>query len=604
MLVAICCGKSFFYCRYCHEKTENFFDFRKFGSPDISEIMRTNKKITVLIVDDEMTGLRLLFEHFKGSGFKILVAENGQRVFKIFERVIPDIILLDVMLPDIDGFEICCRLKKKPDVKDIPVIFMTGLTDPIDKLKGFEAGGADYITKPFDCEEVLARIQLHLNLSKLRQELQHERDRFRALAQATSEGIVIHDRGMIAEVNPAAESISGYPREELMGRNISELFAKEFCRTLAETNGNKPCEVRGIRKDGNVSVLEIRTGTVRYQDQSLKMLAIRDITRKKFLEHENFTLRKSLSRSERLGEMIGKSAVMKKVYENLALAAASDETVVICGETGTGKELAARTVFQMSANYTKAFVAVNCAAVLDSLFESQFFGYCKGAFTGAVRDMPGFLDQSQGGVLFLDEIAELKPEMQAKLLRVLQDRDYTPVGGVVSRVADVRIIAASNKDLRKMVHEGKMREDFFHRLNVITVEIPPLRSRKEDIPLLIEQFLTINGSTLRIIPDQAIARFQQYNWPGNVRELFNVLRRFLATGETDIGGYPTAARSELSEINPVQDHLTLSRAVEEFERRYIARVISQCQGQKKQAADILGVDRKTLYNKLNKYGKI
>jgi len=595
-----------FYCRYCHEKTENFFDFRKIGSLDISEIMRPNKKITVLIVDDERVELRLLFEQFRGSGFKVLVAENGQRVFKIFERVIPDIILLDVMLPDTDGFEICRRLKKNPDVKDIPVIFMTALTDPIDKLRGFEVGGADYITKPFDCGEVLARIQLHLNLCKLRLELQHERDRFRALAQATSEGILIHDLGIIAEANPAAESITGYSREELMGRNISELFAKEFRNTIAETNGNQPCEVRGIRKGGNVSVLEIRTGTVRYQDQSLKMLAIHDITRKKFLEQENLTLRISLSHSERFGEMTGKSAVMKKVYEHLARAAASDETVVICGETGTGKELAARTLFQMSANYTKAFVAVNCAAVLDSLFESQFFGYCKGAFTGAACDMPGFLDQSQGGVLFLDEIVELKPEMQAKLLRVLQDRDYRPVGGAVSRVADVRIIAASNKDLRKMVHEGKMREDFFHRLNVITVEIPPLRSRKEDIPLLIEHFLTINGSRVNIIPvipDEIISRFYEYDWPGNVRELFNVLRRFIATGEADIGDYPTRASSEISGITPVQDHLPLSRAVDEFERRYIARVISRCHGQKKQAADILGVDRKTLYNKLNKYEK-
>lgn len=274
---------------------------------------------------------------------------------------------------------------------------------------------------------------------------------------------------------------------------------------------------------------------------------------------------------------------------------------MICGETGTGKELAARTVFQMSANYTKEFVAVNCAAVLDSLFESQFFGYCKGAFTGAERDMPGFFDQSRGGVLFLDEIGELTPGMQAKLLRVLQDRDYTPVGGVVSRIADVRIIAASNKNLRKMVHEGKMREDFFHRLNVLAVEIPPLRDRKEDIPLLIEQFLTINEFQIHIVPDKMMSQFYEYDWPGNVRELFNVLRRFIATGQADIGGYPPIFSSETEKTETL---LSLSRAVDEFESRYIARVIRQCQGQKKQAAEILGVDRKTLYNKLNKHGKI
>ncbi len=567
-------------------------------------MIRQNGKQTVLIVDDEPLGLKLMFEQFKRSEFKILFAEKGEKVFKIFERMIPDCILLDVMLPDTDGFEICRRLKVNSGLKDIPVIFMTSLTEPTDKLRGFEAGGADYITKPFDCEEVLARIRLHLSLRKLRQELELERDRFRALAQATSEGIVIHDSGIIAEANPAAESVTGYSREELTGRNISELFAKEFRKSVAENNGNQPFEVRGIKKDGNSSVLEIRTGTVRYRDQHLGMLAIRDITRKKFLERENIALRKNLSRSERFGEMVGKSAAMKKVYEHLARAAASDETVVVCGETGTGKELAARTVFQMSANYTKSFVAVNCAAVLDSLFESQFFGYCKGAFTGAVRDMPGFFDQSQGGVLFLDEIAELMPGMQAKLLRVLQDRDYRPVGGVISRVADVRIIAASNKDLRKMVLEGKMREDFFHRLNVLTVEIPPLRDRKEDIPLLTEHFLRLNRSGIHIIPDEIMSQFYEYPWPGNVRELFNVLRRFIATGEADIGGYPTAVPSEIGGITPVRDHLPLSRAVDEFESRYIARIISRCQGQKKQAAEILGVDRKTLYNKLNKYGRI
>lgn len=281
---------------------------------------RQSEKKTVLIIDDEPTQLMLLFEQFKQSGFKVLVGERGQKVFRMLERVIPDIILLDVMLPDTDGFEICRQLKANPDIKDIPVIFMTALTEPVDKLRGFEAGGADYITKPFDCGEVLARVRLHLNLRKLRQELELERDRFRTLAQATSEGIIIHHLGIIAEANPASESITGYTHKELIGRNISDLFVKEFRKTVCESSGNQPCEVRGIKKDGTRSVLEIRTGTIRYQDQSFEMLAIRDMTCKRFLEQENLTLRKSLSHSERFGEMIGKSAAMKKVYEHLARA--------------------------------------------------------------------------------------------------------------------------------------------------------------------------------------------------------------------------------------------------------------------------------------------
>lgn len=465
----------------------------------------------------------------------------------------------------------------------------------------------DYITKPFQIEEVLARVKAHLIIRKLHRQLQQENERFRGLEDATFEGIVIHDQGKIIEVNQEAARMFGYLREELFDRHVSDLMSphvRETDLTWIETDTKTPDAAEGQRKDGTHFPVEIQAKALPWQGREVRVAVMRDISWRNVLELEDRALHVTLTDYDTFGEMVGKSQVMQPVYKNLIRAAESQENVILYGETGTGKELAARTIFQMSEHHTREFVSVNCGAIQENLFEAQFFGYRKGAFTGADRDTPGYFDQAQGGTLFLDEIGELTLSMQIKLLRVLNDNTYTPVGATTSRTADARIIAATNRELRQLIHVGKIREDFFHRIHVIALEIRPLRQRKNDIPLLIEHFLkqhTPPDAPLPVLPAKILDRFYAYSWPGNVRELFNELRRYLTTGEVELAGRSPTDSPEMNDVPFLLDGLTLTEAVEAFEQSYITRVLQQHQGQKISAAKALGVDRKTLYNKLKKY---
>jgi transcriptional regulator with PAS, ATPase and Fis domain len=287
-------------------------------------------------------------------------------------------------------------------------------------------------------------------------------------------------------------------------------------------------------------------------------------------------------------------------------AAATDQNVAIYGESGTGKELAARMIHQLNERCDQPFVPVNCGAIPENLFESQFFGHCKGAFTGADRDAAGYFEQAQRGTLFLDEIGELTPPMQAKLLRVLNDKIYTPVGASASRTADVRIIVATNKALRELLKKRQVRDDFFHRIHVLSIHLPPLRAHKEDIPLLIEHFLEQRGenSAGRVIPAHIVDQLCAYDWPGNVRELFNELTRYLTTGQLELAGVSPIETPDLASLRFLQDDLSLSEATEAFEKFYISRNLRKNFGRKGKAAAELKVDRKTLYKKLKKYGEI
>ena len=267
---------------------------------------------------------------------------------------------------------------------------------------------------------------------------------------------------------------------------------------------------------------------------------MRDITTRKLreraieqeraqLRRENIQLRSAIEDRARFGEIVGKSPVMQAVYAQIVTAAAVEANVLISGESGTGKELAARTIHQISHRKTQEFVAVNCGAIPENLFEREFFGHRKGAFTGAEKDTPGFFDRAHKGTLFLDEVGELPLAMQVKLLRVIETGEYTPVGDNRSRQVDVRLIAATNKNLETLVKQGAMRDDFFYRIYVLAITMPPLRDHREDIPLLIEHFLQQHGEgePPPTIPERIIDTLSQREWPGNVRELYNVLQRYL-----------------------------------------------------------------------------
>ncbi|RJP94642.1 MAG: PAS domain S-box protein [Desulfobacteraceae bacterium] len=349
------------------------------------------------------------------------------------------------------------------------------------------------------------------------------------------------------------------------------------------------------------------------EDGSVKEVEgfISDMTEHKMeeqqLRKENIRLKSSIKERYKFGDIVGKNRSMQAVYEHISKAAATDANVIIYGESGTGKELVAREIHRLSDNSERPFVPVNCSAIPENLFESELFGYKKGAFTGAVQDKPGFFDQADGGTLFLDEMGEIGLSAQVKLLRVLDGGGYTPVGGNEVKKARVRIVAATNRDLKKEVQAGRMREDFFYRIHIIPITLPPLRERKDDLPLLIEHFLTIYATSenMPLLDGKVLGMLYNYDWPGNVRELQNVLQRYITMKTLDFMSTSVSRPVSLEDWKTVEFRETsesLDQAMANFEKNIILGVLEQKKWQKYKAAAVLQIDRKTLFRKMKKYG--
>jgi len=323
------------------------------------------------------------------------------------------------------------------------------------------------------------------------------------------------------------------------------------------------------------------------------------------LRREHRLLRRELDRYARFEEFIARDEKTVAILEMVERVAPTDSTVLITGETGTGKELVARAIHRKSPRQNRPLVVVNCSALPETLLESEMFGYEKGAFTGAVRDKSGLIDMANTGTLFLDEIGDLPPSVQIKLLRVIETGDFRPVGSTKNLHANVRIIAATNRDLKKLMQEGKFREDLFYRLNVIHIHIPPLRERPKDIPALVEFFMEKTcarfGKCVREIDPQALQLLYRYHWPGNVRELENVIERaiILSSGvRVTVKDLPL----ELVQQEPASEDLRDGKSLEAIEREHILRILRETGGNKTRAAEILGITKKTLYAKLRRYG--
>ena len=327
------------------------------------------------------------------------------------------------------------------------------------------------------------------------------------------------------------------------------------------------------------------------------------------LEAENFNLHEQLDQKFGLENLIGQSSAMLQIFEIVQQVAPTRATVLISGETGTGKELIAHALHNLSPRKHGPFVAVHAAALSTTLLESELFGHEKGAFTGAVERRIGRFELADGGTLFLDEVSEIEPAMQVKLLRVLEERAFERVGGSKTIQADVRLVAASNKDLKKLVNERKFRDDLFYRLSVVTVDLPPVRERREDIPLLIGAFVrqcsTENGKPVREMTQEAVNVLMAYDWPGNVRELRNTIEQMvvLARGERlTVRDVPATIRSgaDLTKISVVRPGGTMT--VEEAERQLMIQALKETGGNRTRAAGRIGMSRRTLHRKLKKYG--
>ena len=335
-------------------------------------------------------------------------------------------------------------------------------------------------------------------------------------------------------------------------------------------------------------------------------LLLRRALRERDMESENRRLREQLDSRYGLEQIIGQSLAIQEVFETIRQAAPSRATVLIQGESGTGKELVARALHQLSPRVQGPFVPLHCAALSSTLLESELFGHEKGAFTGAAELRRGRFELADGGTLFLDEVGEIPPAVQVKILRVLEERRFERVGGQETIETDVRLLAATNRDLRRMVDEGAFREDLFYRLNVVTIHLPPLRERPEDIPLLAGHFLKTlaaeNGKKLEGLTPEAMSALMAYSWPGNVRELRNVIERMvvLARGETlGVRDIPAGLR-EGARGRGVSVSGALS--LEEVEKQMILRALKAHDGHRIKAAAQLGISPRTLHRKLNEYG--
>lgn len=321
------------------------------------------------------------------------------------------------------------------------------------------------------------------------------------------------------------------------------------------------------------------------------------------LERENMRLKSSMGQRFRLEQLIGKSDVMQDVYDLILKVACNDSSVIITGESGTGKELAAHAIHALSARNQGALVPVNCGAIPENLLEREFFGHSRGSFSGAVDDKPGYLALADGGTLFLDEVGEISLNFQMKLLRGLDGIGYTPIGGRFPVKSNFRLIAATNRDLKELVRQGGMREDFFYRINVIPLEMPPLRQRSGDIPLLIEHFLktsTLSDAT-PAIPYSLRVQLEAYGWPGNVRQLKNVIDRYLTLGTLQFEDIsPPVDTGPAPEKSPAAG-MELARSMDRYEKQLIQSALTNCRWKKGETAAFLGITMRTLQRKLKKY---
>jgi two-component system, NtrC family, response regulator PilR len=342
-------------------------------------------------------------------------------------------------------------------------------------------------------------------------------------------------------------------------------------------------------------------------------LVVRNAVGHKRLRDENLYLRKQLETQYRFENIIGKSARIVEVFDTIRKIADSGSTVMVTGESGTGKELVARAIHFNSPRRDKPFISVNCGAIPEGLVESELFGHVRGAFTGAIGNKVGLFSAAEGGTLFLDEIVEIPPLLQVKLLRAIQEREIRRVGDTRDIRTDVRLIAASNQELEKAVAEGTLREDLFYRLNVIPIHLPPLRERREDIPLLVAHFLEKFGRELRkdvrgVAPD-AMALLERYHWPGNIRELENALERALVLGGGDVlraDALPESLRRERPvrglEADLPDEGLDLEATLDALERRYLQRALERTSGVQTKAAEVLRMTFRQFRYKLQKHG--
>jgi PAS domain S-box-containing protein len=458
---------------------------------------------------------------------------------------------------------------------------------------------------------------------KAEEALRQSEQQLRSLFEFSPDAIVVTDRsGRIADVNAQLEKFFGYRRSELTGQPVEVLIPERFRAKHPRHRADYAAQPRvrsmgaglelyGRRKDGTEFPVDIMLGPMEGTEDALVLGVIRDLSQKKkdeealrLSQQQKLYLEEELQIGHQFDEIVGESPALKRVLKQVEDVAPTDATVLILGETGTGKELIARAIHQLSPRHDHAFVKLNCSAIPSGLLESELFGHEKGAFTGAIVQKIGRLELAHLGTFFLDEVGDLPPELQPKILRALQEKEFERVGGTRTIPVNVRLVAATNRDLAGMVAAGQFRSDLYYRLRVFPVTLPPLRERHEDIPLLVRYFLSSHskrmGKRIETIPPETMQALTNWRWPGNIRELENFMERsvILSPGPT--------LRSPLAELQATAEpNGSTNDNLESAERDHILRVLRECKGMiggEGGAAERLGLKRTTLNSMIKKLG--
>ncbi len=583
------------------------------------EILASN----ILIVDDEES-IRQTFEIFLNSaGYEYVKAVSTfDEALEAIETVSYDLIISDIVLIGPCGTDLLKKLREA-GIK-CPIVMVTGFPNLESAAESVRHGAFDYISKPVNKDTLLhftSQALKHWYLENKAEHLQRENETYRqyleTIFRSVSDAIITVDADMnIVQLNETAELWLAERSAEKV-TNLNDLpddvglACLHDARTVVESRMEVRKHLIECRSgDNSVRMISLNASPLRGNEEEFQGVVIvaRDLSSD--LPQENKKQR------NRFHGYVGSSEVMQDVYRLIENIGKVDTAVLITGESGTGKELAAEALHAESPRSDKALIKIDCVSVAENLLESELFGHLKGAFTGAERSRGGRLLQADGGTLFLDEIGDISPRTQLLLLRFLQDKTFTPVGGDTPIQVDVRVIAATNVDFHKMVEEGKFREDLYYRLKVIEVKLPPLRDRINGIPLLANHFLEVFREQLHkkiaAISDQAMACLVNYSWPGNVRELRHIMERACVLCNHSLlllEHFPDEMQHRATPVPPVQtvSHANLiipppvATPGYPQEDEQILAALKQARGNKAKAARLLGIARSTLYRQMQKY---
>ncbi|NBB72882.1 MAG: response regulator [Bacteroidetes bacterium] len=552
----------------------------------------------ILVVEDEVIVAMEIEDRLRNLGYEVLDAvTTGEAALDRADALQPDLVLMDIMLDGaLDGIETAERLH---ETMRVPVIFLTAYSDDATLERAKATTPFGYIVKPFEERELYASIEVALRTHAMQQRIEAQRDDLLHILNGLRQGTAMTDaNGRLTFLSDTARRLMD-AGDEAIGRPWPDVFPVPdavfdalHAAIDAAPAEREPIPARINHSNDTHYHLEIEV-LDDPREPARRIFVLYDVT-------EVHALRRRLGDDDSFRGMVGTSAAMQQVFQQIEHVARVDTTALIQGETGTGKELAAQAIHDASARADGPFVTVNCAALNQELAGSQLFGHKKGAFTGAVSDEEGYFEAADGGTLFLDEIGDVPLDVQRQLLRVLEERTVTRLGETQSRPVDVRIVAATHRDLRAEVDADRFREDLLYRIRIARVALPPLRERRDDIPLLARRFLqksqATTGKAVEAVSDAAMRRLIEYDWPGNVRELRNAIEYAMIQVRGDVL-HADDLPPEIQQAAPAQEDADWP----DDEAGRIRAALAHTDGNRKAAAELLGISRATLYRRLDEY---